>query len=81
MVAQPKLETQSESPYLPNYKSIITTEQTSKTYKFGQLVGVLMICAGVVACTAGSIGKTAGLMGIGLLVFLGSRIGAWWNNG
>lgn len=65
----------------PAHPAIQTIEQTSKGYKAGQFIGVVMICAGVVACTARAPGTSAGLMLIGLVLYLGSRMGAWWNNG
>lgn len=58
----------------------VTTQQTAKIYKFIQLVGVLMICAGPVACVSGS-GATASLFGFGLMLWIGGRMGAWWANG
>jgi len=60
---------------------VITTQQTSKVFKLIQLAGVLMICAGAVACSGGKIGATAELFGFGLLLWVGGRLGAWWNNG
>ena len=60
---------------------VVTTQQTGKKYKGLQLLGAGMVCAGVVACTAKEPGAASGLMLIGLIVFLGARIGAWWNHG
>jgi hypothetical protein len=62
-------------------RPVQTIEQTSKGYKAGQLVGVLMLCAAPVACSAGEPHASAWLMILGLVVWIGSRMGAWWNNG
>lgn len=63
---------------------IVTTQQTSKTFKKVQLLGAAMMCVGVVACT-GSEAEGKALSSLltlgGLFVFLGARIGAWWRNG
>jgi hypothetical protein len=59
----------------------MTTQQTGKKYKGAQVVGVAMICAGVVSCTAKEPIVASGLLMVGLLVYLGARIGAWWNHG
>jgi hypothetical protein len=60
---------------------VVTVEQTSKKYKAGQLVGGAMVCASAVACTASEPGTSAILLVLGMVVYLGSRFGAWWNNG
>ena len=60
---------------------VVTTQQTLKSYKLIQLVGVMLICAGVVACTAQSPAASAGLWMIGVLLFIGGRAAAWWGNG
>ena len=60
---------------------IVTTQQTSKIYKAIQLIGVLMICASPVACVGGHADGSAELIGFGLLLWLGARLGAWWANG
>ena len=59
---------------------VVTTQQTGKKYKALQLLGVVMILAGVVSCTAKETTVAVGLLAIGLLVFLGARIGAWWHH-
>lgn len=66
-------------------KGIVTTQQTSKIFKVFQLIGVLIIIAGVVACVGKSPGESTigstGLSMLGLLIYAGARIGAWWRNG
>lgn len=62
-------------------RKVLTVEQTSKPYKVIQLVGVLMICAGVVACTAREIEASSWLCILGVVAYIGGRMGAWWNNG
>lgn len=59
----------------------VTIEQTSKLYKGGQLIGVLMICGGVVACTSSAFDAAVPLLVIGVVVYTAARFGAWWNNG
>lgn len=61
-----------------------TIEQTSKMYKGGQLLGGLLILIGAVAAFGGS--RSAALfaalaMTIGSIIYLVSKLGAWWNNG
>lgn len=60
---------------------IITTQQTGKKYKGAQLVGAALMCVGVVSCAAKEPLVAAPLSMLGLIVFLGARIGAWWNHG
>jgi hypothetical protein len=60
---------------------IVTTQQTGKRYKGAQLIGAVMMCAGVISCSAHEPGVAAGLTLVGLVVFLGARMGAWWNHG
>lgn len=62
-------------------RPIQTIEQTSKSYKLGQMAGVAMICASVVACVGGKSDASAALAFFGLIVWLGARMGAWWKNG
>ncbi|HTH08060.1 MAG TPA: zinc ribbon domain-containing protein [Acidovorax sp.] len=68
----------------PQGKGIVTTQQTSKVFKVMQLVGFILIVAGVVSCVAAPTGETLGstwtwLMGLAL--FFAGRVGAWWRNG
>ncbi|MGH2524885.1 MAG: zinc ribbon domain-containing protein [Anaerolineales bacterium] len=60
---------------------VVTTQQTGKKYKGLQLLGALLISAGVVSCTAKEPGAAAGLWITGLIVYLGARFSAWWNHG
>ena len=62
----------------------ITVEQTSKRYKSGQALGLLVIAVGILFATA--VGRQGSGFGIllailGVAVFLMASIGAWWNNG
>ncbi len=61
--------------------AVQTIEQTSKGYKLGQMAGVAIICASLVACVAGKTDASAGLAFFGLIVWIGARTGAWWKNG
>jgi hypothetical protein len=61
--------------------AVQTVEQTSKGYKAGQLIGVLMLCASPIACSAGEHHASAWLMILGFVIYICARIGAWWNNG
>lgn len=58
-----------------------TIEQTSKKYKFGQLVGVCLILASVISCTNRDFHSGAWLLILGMGIYIVSRMGAWWNNG
>ena len=60
---------------------VVTTQQTGKKYKGVQLVGAALMCVGVVSCVGKEPGIFAGTFTLGLLVFFGARIGAWWNHG
>lgn len=68
---------------MPGLKSgpVVTTEQTGKKYKALQLAGAIMILAGVVSCTALDPRSAGWLIIAGLLLYIGARIGAWWNHG
>lgn len=60
---------------------ILTTQQTSKPYKAGQLAGGVLLAIGVVLAVGGAQLSGGLTMLVGLVVYLGSRMGAWWNNG
>ena len=60
---------------------IITTQQTAKKYKGAQLAGAALMCVGVVSCVGKEPGIFVGTFTLGLLVYLGARIAAWWNHG
>lgn len=55
----------------------VTIEQTSKIFKAGQLLGGALIIASLVACVGGGRDQGMELLLIGLIVWLGSRMGAW----
>lgn len=64
----------------------VTTQQTAKGWKAGQLTGAGLMLAGVVGCAAMMAEPGAGLWGtpvflLGLVVYLAARIGAWWHHG
>lgn len=61
--------------------AVVTTQQTGKRFKAAELVGALMVAGGVVACTAQSTGAATFLLVVGLVVYLGARVGAWWSHG
>lgn len=48
--------------------------------KVGQVVGVLVMAAGVAACQMGSIENTPILMIIGGLLYGGCRLAAWFSS-
>jgi len=62
----------------------VTTEATGKQWKALQLIGVLFIAIGAVACTASDApgGGPGALMfdGIGLIALIAGSAGAWWNH-
>jgi uncharacterized membrane protein YvbJ len=64
---------------VPSNKNTTTIEQTSKKYKKALIIGIALIAVGF-----GVIGSIPGLgvilVTIGLVAFLYSRVGAWWNN-
>lgn len=74
----------------PIEREIVTTQQTGKSYKGMQLIGVLLILGGVVSCMAATSATPqsddgmafSGLLFLGGLGFyFAGRIGAWWNHG
>jgi hypothetical protein len=71
----------TSAPHHSAAGGIQTIEQTSKKYKMGQLIGVGMILASVVACSTREFHNGAWLMILGLIIYIASRMGAWWNNG
>jgi hypothetical protein len=66
-----------------------TIEQTSKRFKGGQLLGLALIGLGFLVLFAGrssnggagAVDRGAPLLGLGVLVYLAARLGAWWRNG
>lgn len=59
---------------------IVTTQKTSKRYKAGEAIGVILVTIGVVSCAASN-GRNVDLIvfffGLGLAIMLWARIGAW----
>jgi len=60
---------------------VVVTEQTGKTYKGLQLLGVLIVSAGTVSCVAHDTAMSSGLWVLGIVIYVGARFGAWWNHG
>ncbi len=71
---------EKEQPRRP----VQTVEQTGKTYKACQLLGILLIVhGGFVGCGASGADPDVAFGGavvafLGLMLFLAARIGAWW---
>jgi len=61
-------------------KQAVTIEATGKQWKFGQLCGAITCIIGVI-CFPASPGFGLLALFIGLLVFVGARICAWWYHG
>jgi len=61
--------------------AVVTTQATGRSWKIIQLIGALLITAGVVSCSAGDPGSAASLLMLGFVVFIAGRIGAWWKHG
>lgn len=62
-------------------RGVVTTQQTGKEFKVIQAIGVVLILAGAVSCSAREAGAAAGLWVVGFAVFMFARIGAWWRHG
>lgn len=78
----PIAQANSETTPAPPAQQVVTTQQTGKRYKFGQVVGVIFVCLGVVSCLDGKTdAATIPLLLIGLATYLISVIAAWWNHG
>jgi hypothetical protein len=62
--------------------AVSTVQQTGKKWKAMQLAGAALMIFGVVSCSAQGDAQTSALaLMIGFVVFVGARIGAWWNHG
>jgi hypothetical protein len=63
---------------------VVTVEQTGKKYKAMVLVGGAMILAGGVSCSLQQGEITGALAGglflLGIIIFVGARMGAWWDH-
>jgi hypothetical protein len=62
-----------------------TVEQTGKRYKAQQAVGILALLTGVVMINVGGPGSATKVFGviitlIGAIMYIFSRIGAWWDH-
>jgi predicted Zn finger-like uncharacterized protein len=84
----PRFETNSGSTGMSEKEKVVTIQQTSKAYKLGMTIGVLiMIVASIPGFLAGVAGCEWVLMlclNLGLLggtIYCVSRFLAWWNNG
>lgn len=62
-------------------RKVYTTEQTGKPYKSAQLIGGAMLIFGLIAGLAGAAMGGGAIGFIGLVVYLGARVGGWWDHG
>ena len=60
--------------------NVQTIEQTSKQWKQAQLIGVALAIIGIIMAVSGNIYGGFALF-LGIALFIGARIGAWWENG
>lgn len=62
--------------------NVVTTEATSKPWKGLQLLGVLITLLGMGSCISGN-DPTSGatIAGVGGLVMIVGKLGAWWDHG
>jgi hypothetical protein len=60
---------------------VVTVEQTGKSWKSLQMVGVVLMCVGTVTCAAHQPEASAGLWLGGFFAYVLGRVGAWWNHG
>lgn len=70
--------------FRPHRTGAVTIQATGKTYKALQLAGAAAIAAAVASCTAAvpSSGSWSGVVFLmGLALYAGGRVGAWWNHG
>lgn len=58
-----------------------TIQATGKMPKILQLVGVVMVCASVVACVGGERGASSLLLMLGIAAYATGRFSAWWRHG
>ncbi len=81
----PRIPGSSEHNHLSAAHDVVTTQLTSKRYKAAEVIGVLLILSSGVSCAAtkpgDGMGTTAALLTVGLVIYLGARLGAWWNHG
>ena len=76
-----ELPTESDDIDAKPSTRVVTTQQTGKPYKAAQAVGVVLILIGVVSCTASEFKTSVALNAVGLLLYIGGRMGAWWDHG
>jgi hypothetical protein len=65
--------------YVPE-APVVTTQQTSKKYKLGQIIGSVLVLGGVVSCSSNDMGASAVFFVVGGAVYFGSVFGAWWDH-
>jgi hypothetical protein len=59
----------------------VVIEQTRKQWKGLQLVSVVLVCLGAITCVAQAPTATAIFWVVGMVLYVASRLGAWWQNG
>jgi hypothetical protein len=60
--------------------AVVTTQQTAKKYKLGQVIGSVLVLGGVVSCSSQDMGSSAVFFLVGGVVYFGSVFGAWWDH-
>lgn len=71
----------TDEPIISKPQNIVTTQATSKHFKAIQFIGVALILAGTVSCSVGEPSTSVRLWIFGVAIYVGGRIGAWWNHG
>lgn len=60
---------------------VVTTQQTGKGWKIAQAIAACLMIAGVTSCSLQNYPASAMLWMLGVMLWLGARIGAWWKHG
>lgn len=61
-------------------RHVVTIQQTAPIFKALQLLGVIALCAGLVAMMAGASWGAMAML-LGGVAYAAGRIGAWWRHG
>ena len=56
-------------------------EQTGKEFKALQLIGFCVLVLGLLVMMSGNVGGGMALGGVGLVLAIGAKVGAWWHHG